>query len=163
MGLRQLLARAQHYQRSTRSARRQIARWQAQRRTYCRSFGAATRGRPKAPGKRPSPPKRDIGLETLAGVIEGRVKVHCHCYRADDMANVMRVAREFGFKVQAFHHAVEAYKIRDKLARAGTATVTWVNWWGFKIEAYDAIPENAALVRSAGALVSLHSDSSAVS
>lgn len=106
-----------------------------------------------------TPPPRDLALETLAEVLDGRVDVHWHCYRADDMRNMLAIAKEYGFQIRAFHHAVEAYKIRDLLKAANTAVVTWVNWWGFKIEAYDAIPENAPLIQHDGGLVSLHSDS----
>jgi imidazolonepropionase-like amidohydrolase len=98
-------------------------------------------------------------METLVQVLEGKAHVHWHCYRADDMLLMMSLAREYGFTVRAFHHAVEAYKIRDALKTAGTGVVTWVNWWGFKIEAYDNIPENAALLVDDDVLTALHTDS----
>ncbi|MBW2455775.1 MAG: amidohydrolase family protein [Deltaproteobacteria bacterium] len=105
------------------------------------------------------PPKRDLDLETLAGVLEGRVLAHVHCYRADDMANMIALADETGFRIRTFEHALEAYKIRDRLARRKIAVVTWADWWGFKMEAYDGIPENLALVTAAGGRAMLHSDS----
>jgi imidazolonepropionase-like amidohydrolase len=105
------------------------------------------------------PPDRDLGLETLALVMRGDVLVEWHCYQADDMLAALGIADEFGFKVRAFHHALEAYKIRDVLARRGVAVVTWDDWWGFKMEAYDGIPENLALVSEAGARAVVHSDS----
>lgn len=103
--------------------------------------------------------KRDLELETLAGVLEGRILVQVHCYRADDMLTFLQIADEFGVKVRAFHHALEAYKIRDILAARGVAVATWADWWGFKLEAYDGIPENLALVDEAGARAIVHSDS----
>jgi imidazolonepropionase-like amidohydrolase len=110
----------------------------------------------------PSMPDRDYGLETLLGVLEGRVLVEVHCYRADEMLDMLAVADEFGFKVRAFHHAVEAYKIRDVLAARGVAVATWADWWGFKLEAYDTVRENLALLTEAGARGVLHSDSGAI-
>ena len=79
----------------------------------------------------------------LAGVLDGKILVQNHCYRADEMAIVLDMGKEFGYKVSTFHHAVEAYKIGDLLAAAGTCSAVWADWWGFKMEAYDAIPENA--------------------
>ena len=114
---------------------------------------------PDDPGPAPSPPARDFGLETLWGVIEGRVLVQMHCYRADEMLRMMALADEFGFRIRAFHHAVEAYKIRDALASRDVGVSTWVDWWGFKLEAYDAIPENLALLTEAGVTAVMHSDS----
>ena len=104
------------------------------------------------------PPKRDLGKETLAGVLDGDILVHNHCYRADEMAQIIDMSKEFGYKVTAFHHAVESYKIADILAREGICSAVWADWWGFKMEAYDAIPENAALLQQAGACVIIHSD-----
>ncbi|MEE9433069.1 MAG: amidohydrolase [Sphingorhabdus sp.] len=102
--------------------------------------------------------KRDLGMETLAGVLDGDILVHNHCYRADEMAQVMDMAKEFGYKVTAFHHAVEAYKIPDLLRANDVCSAVWADWWGFKIEAYDAIPENAAMIQNAGACTIIHSD-----
>jgi len=101
---------------------------------------------------------RDLAMETLAGVLDGEILVQNHCYRADEMALVLDMAREFGYKVTSFHHAVEAYKIGDLLRASGTCSSIWADWWGFKMEAYDAIPENAAILRGAGACVVIHSD-----
>jgi imidazolonepropionase-like amidohydrolase len=102
--------------------------------------------------------KRDLAMETLAGVLDGDILVHNHCYRADEMALVLDMAREMGYRVAAFHHAVEAYKIADLLREAGVCTAVWADWYGFKMEAYDGIPENAALLHNAGACVVIHSD-----
>ncbi|MCM2335488.1 MAG: hypothetical protein NDI66_01730, partial [Pseudomonas sp.] len=90
--------------------------------------------------------KRDLKLDTLAGAINGDIQVHIHCYRADEMAVMLDLAKEFGFKVAAFHHGVEAYKLADRLAAEGTCGALWADWWGFKMEAFDGIQENIALV-----------------
>ena len=103
--------------------------------------------------------KRDLGKETLAGVLDGDILVHNHCYRADEMALVMDMAKEAGYKVTAFHHAVESYKIGDLLRENGVCSAIWSDWYGFKMEAYDGIPENGALLHQAGACVVIHSDS----
>jgi len=104
--------------------------------------------------------KRDLKLDTLAGVIDGDIRVHIHCYRADEMATMLDLAKEFGFKVAAFHHATEAYKLADRLAAEGVCGALWADWWGFKMEAFDGIPENIALVdRPANSCAIVHSDS----
>ncbi len=105
------------------------------------------------------PPMRDLKLETLAGVLDGEILVHNHCYRGDEMAIMLEIAEEFGYSVAAFHHAVEAYKIADLLAEHGACAAVWADWWGFKMEAYDGIRENAALLELAGACAIIHSDS----
>jgi imidazolonepropionase-like amidohydrolase len=105
-----------------------------------------------------APPERDLRLESLAGVLRGEILVQNHCYRADEMAQMLDLAREFGFSIRSFHHAVEAYKIADLLAAAGTAASIWADWWGFKMESYDGLPQNAALLQQAGARPIIHSD-----
>jgi imidazolonepropionase-like amidohydrolase len=107
----------------------------------------------------PEPPGRDFALETLALVIDGQILVHNHCYRADEMSLMLDLAAEFGFSIRSFHHAVEAYKIADRLAKANTGASVWADWWGFKVEAYDGVRENAALISAAGAKAIIHSDS----
>lgn len=102
---------------------------------------------------------RDLQLDTLADVLDGKITVQMHCYRADEMATMLDVAQEFGFKIAAFHHAVEAYKIADRLKASGTCAAMWADWWGFKLEAYDGIRENIALVDAVGACAMIHSDS----
>jgi imidazolonepropionase-like amidohydrolase len=104
-------------------------------------------------------PQRDLKLESLAEVLRGNIYVQNHCYRADEMVQMIDLAHEFGFKIRAFHHAVEAYKIADLLAREGTGASVWADWWGFKEEAMDGIQENAALVQQAGGRPNIHSDS----
>ena len=103
-------------------------------------------------------PKREIANETLMGVLNGEILVQNHCYRADEMAVVIDMAKEFGYKVSAFHHAVEAYKIADLLKANGVCAAMWADWWGFKMESYDAINENIPLVHNAGACAIVHSD-----
>ncbi|MEO0818750.1 MAG: amidohydrolase [Pseudomonadota bacterium] len=105
-----------------------------------------------------TPPNRDLELDTLAGVLNGDILVHMHCYRADEMAQVLDMSKEFGYKVTAFHHGVEAYKIADLLAESGTCAAIWADWWGFKMEAYDGVRENLPLVHNAGACAITHSD-----
>src|SRR5690242_3224462 len=105
------------------------------------------------------PPARDLKLESLAEVLRGHILVHNHCYRADEMAQMLDLGHEFGFKIRSFHHAVESYKIADLLAREGTGVSVWADWWGFKEEAMDGIHENAALNQQAGVRVIIHSDS----
>jgi len=104
-------------------------------------------------------PMRDLRLETLVGVLDGEILVHNHCYRADEMAVMLEIAEEFGYTISTFHHAVEAYKVADLLAASNTCAAVWADWWGFKMEAYDGIRENAALVDRAGACAIIHSDS----
>lgn len=104
------------------------------------------------------PPERDIGMDTLRGVLAGDIRVQNHCYRADEMANVLDMAKEFGYKVTAFHHAVEAYKIADLLKATGTCAAVWADWYGFKMESYDGIGANLALLEKAGVCAMIHSD-----
>jgi imidazolonepropionase-like amidohydrolase len=104
------------------------------------------------------PPQRDLGLETLAEALRGNINVHMHCYRADEMAQVIDMSKEFGYHVTAFHHAVEAYKIRDLLAKNNIAAVMWADWGDFKMEALDAVRANIGLVDAAGVRAMIHSD-----
>ena len=104
--------------------------------------------------------KRDLKLDALAGAINGDIRVHNHCYRADEMSIMIDLAREYGFKISAFHHGVEAYKIADKLAAEGICGALWADWWGFKMESFDGIQENILLVdRAPGGCAIVHSDS----
>jgi imidazolonepropionase-like amidohydrolase len=103
-------------------------------------------------------PERDIAMDTLRGVLAGEIIVHNHCYRADEMALMIDVAREFGYRVGTFHHAVESYKIADMLAANNICSALWADWYGFKMEAYDAIQENIPFVDRAGACAIVHSD-----
>jgi imidazolonepropionase-like amidohydrolase len=114
---------------------------------------------PPPDGGPPKSPDRDLGMETLALVMRGDILVEWHCYQADDMLAALQIADEFGFHVRAFHHALEAYKIRDVLAAKHVGVATWEDWYGFKMEAYDGIPENLALTHEAGGRAIVHSDS----
>ncbi len=104
-------------------------------------------------------PKHDLKLEALADVLRGKLMVQIHCYRADEMLTEMAMAKEFGYKLRAFHHAVEAYKVADQLAANNVGIATWADWWGFKQEAWDAIPWNAVIAMRKGVRVAIKSDS----
>src|SRR5262249_12248646 len=91
------------------------------------------------------PPKRDLKLEALADVLRGKFLVQIHCYRADEFLTEISIAHEFGYKIRAFHHALEAYKVPDKLAAENIGIATFADWWGYKQEAWDAIPWNAVM------------------
>ena len=110
-------------------------------------------------GKDPKVPKRDLKLETLALALKGDILIHMHCYRADDMGTMLDVMKEFNYKISTFHHAVESYKIADRLAADGVCSAMWADWWGFKLEAYDGIQENIPMVHAAQACAIVHSDS----
>src|SRR6266704_3433202 len=103
-------------------------------------------------------PRRDLRLEPLVEVLEGKRYVHSHCYREDEILMLLRVAKEFGFKVRTFQHVLEGYKVADELAAAGVGASTFSDWWAYKVEAYDAIPYNAALMTRRGVVVSINSD-----
>ena len=103
-------------------------------------------------------PVRDLAMDTLRGVLHGKILVQNHCYRADEMAIMIDVAKEFGYKISAFHHAVESYKVADLLRENGICSAMWADWYGFKMESYDAINENIAYVHNAGACAIVHSD-----
>ena len=109
-------------------------------------------------GKDVAPPSRDLRLETLAGVLEGDIRIHNHCYKADEMAQMIDMSKEFGYEIAAFHHAVEAYKAAPMLAENNICGVMWADWWGFKQEAFDMVRENIALVDYAQACAVIHSD-----
>ncbi len=115
-------------------------------------------GKDEEPDGPPDAPDRNLQLDTLMGVLNGEILVQQHCYRADEMAQIIDLSHEFGYKVQAFHHGVEAYKIADLLAKEGICGALWADWWGFKAEAYDGIRENIPLVHKAGACAIVHSD-----
>lgn len=106
-----------------------------------------------------TPPKRDLKLEALADVLKGNLLVQIHCYRADELLTEMAIAKEFGYKVRAFHHALEAYKVADQLAANDVGIATFADWWGYKQEAWDAIPWNAVMSMRKGVKVAIKSDS----
>jgi imidazolonepropionase-like amidohydrolase len=109
-------------------------------------------------GEKADPPARELQLDTLAGVLRGEIRIQNHCYRADEMAQMIDISHEFGFHIAAFHHASESYKIPELLKREGICSVTWAEWYGFKMEAFDGIEENVAMLTHAGACATLSSD-----
>ena len=112
-----------------------------------------------ADGERPLPPRKNLRLETLKDVLEGKVLVHAHCYRSDEILMLIRLAEEIGFKIRTFQHVLEGYKVASEIARHGAGGSTFSDWWAYKLEAHDAIPYNAAIMASHGVRVSLNSDS----
>src|SRR5690349_15961312 len=100
-------------------------------------------------------PKKDLKLEQLADILRGKLLVQIHCYRADEFLTEMAIAKEFGYKIRAFHHALEVYKV----AAEGIGMATWADWWGYKYEAWDAIPWNAVMSMRKGVRVAIKSDS----
>jgi imidazolonepropionase-like amidohydrolase len=113
----------------------------------------------KAGDKDAKPPKRDLKLDALADVLRGKLMVQIHCYRADEFITEMAMAKEFGYKIRAFHHALEAYKVPEKLAEQNVGIATFADWWGYKNEAWDAIPWNAVMAMRKGVRVAIKSDS----
>jgi len=107
----------------------------------------------------PEPVARDLKLETLAAILRGEILVQIHCYKSSDIARMVELADEFGFAIRSFHHALEAYKVRDLLVAHDIAINTWADWYGFKMESFDGIPENAGLFAESGGRATIHSDS----
>jgi imidazolonepropionase-like amidohydrolase len=146
-GYRQAFADAQDYLQQWDKYNRELAEYNKKKTQPAESDGKKTKDKDASKEPMPpSPPKRDLKLETLAEVLKGNIRVHMHCYRSDEMTTMLDVADEFGFKIVAFHHAVEAYKIADRLADKGVCAAMWADWWGFKMEAYDGIQENLPMV-----------------
>lgn len=112
-----------------------------------------------AKGEHPIPPRKDLRLEPLVEVLEGKRYVHAHSYRSDEILMLIRVADEMGFKIRTFQHVLEGYKVAKEIAAHGAGASTFSDWWSYKIEAYDATPYNAAIMESKGVVVSLNSDS----
>ena len=113
-----------------------------------------------AAGKNPDVPNRDIKYDTLRGVLEGEVMIHNHCYKAEEMAMMIDLSKEFNYHAGTFHHGIEAYKIADLLADNGSCAALWPDWWGFKMEAYDMVQENVAIVDAVkNSCAVVHSDS----
>ena len=109
--------------------------------------------------KNATPPKKDLKMDALVQVLQGKMLVQIHCYRADEFLTEIAIANEFGYKIRAFHHALEAYKVPQALAQNNIAIATFSDWWGFKYEAWDAIPWNAVMAMRAGVKVAVKSDS----
>lgn len=134
------------YQRAFSRAREYEAEWKA--------YEAAVEA-----GEDPMPPRRDLRLDTLVGILNREIAVHCHCYRADGILMITRVAQQYGFKLATLQHVLEGYKVAKEMADAGVGGSTFGDWWAYKMEAYDAVPQNAALMDKAGVLTSVNSDS----
>ena len=138
--LRDAFTRAQEYQKE----------WQAyEKASKSRARGAAA----------PLPPKRDLQLDALVEIMEGKRLVHAHSYRADEILMLLKVAKDFGFRVASFQHVLEGYKVADELAAAGSGASTFADNWAYKLEAWDAIPHAAAIMAQRGVRVSINSDS----
>lgn len=132
------------YRRGFQEAKRYQREWEA--------YEKARQANPSA-----VPPRKDLRLEALSDILQGRIRVQCHSYRADEMLMMLRLSQEFGFKL-VFQHALEAYKIAPEIAKAGASISTFANFWSYKVESYEAIPYNVALCTQAGILCSLNSD-----
>lgn len=155
-GYRQAFADAQDYREQWRKYQREHVRYEKKSHDS-KSDNEKTADDDAQP---PVPPKRDLRLETLLAAMDGDIRVHIHCYRSDEMAIMLDLSREFGFKIAAFHHAIEAYKIADLLAANGVCGAEWADWWGGKMEMFDGIPENLALTDlPANGCAIVHSDS----
>jgi imidazolonepropionase-like amidohydrolase len=113
----------------------------------------------KKRGESPIPPRRDLKLEAIADVLQGRMDIHSHCYRADEIVMLLQLCEEFGIKVRTLQHTLEGYKVAPEIARHGASASILPDWWAYKMEAYDAIPFNAAIMARRGVVVSIHSDS----
>ncbi|MEM8994082.1 MAG: amidohydrolase family protein, partial [Acidobacteriota bacterium] len=113
----------------------------------------------RARGERPMPPRRDRKYDALVEILDGERLVHSHCYRADEILQLLRLAEEFGFEIATLQHVLEGYKVADEIAAHGAGGSTFSDWWGFKVEAYEAIPHNAAVMTERGVVVSINSDS----
>ena len=142
-------------------AQRYIRDWQQYEQKMAKqTSGAETDSNSALAAALIKPPKRDLELETLAGVLKCEILVHMHCYRADEMMTILDMADEFGYQLGTFHHGVEAYKIADELAKNNVCGALWADWWWFKMEAYDGIQENIAIVdRPENSCAIVHSDS----
>jgi imidazolonepropionase-like amidohydrolase len=112
-----------------------------------------------AKAEKPLSPRRNLRLETLKDILEGKIDVHAHCYRSDEILMLIRVADEFGFKIRTFQHVLEGYKVASEIAKHGAGASGFSDWWGYKMEAYDAIPYNAAILTAHGVVFSMNSDS----
>ncbi len=123
-----------------------------------RAAWAAFREKEKA-GVNAVPPRKDLRKEALVDILEGRLKVHSHCYRADEILMLLELADRFGFKISTLHHVLEGYKVAEEIAAHGAGGATFTDWWGYKVEAYDAVPHNAAIMHRHGVLMSIKSDS----
>ncbi len=128
-------------------------------RAYANTWKAYRETLAKSPAKAGPAPRRDLRLEALAGILDGSIKIHSHCYRNDEILMLLRATSKYGVHVQSLQHVLEGYKVAPELAAYGVSASTFSDWWAYKIEAYDAIPFNAALLTEAGVTVCIKSDS----
>ncbi len=110
------------------------------------------------PGAFPVPPRRDLRLEALVDIMEGRIRIHAHSYRGDEILMLIRVAERFGFRIDVFTHVMEGYRVATEMAEHGAGGSTFSDWWQYKREAFDAIPHNAAIMHQHGVLTAINSD-----
>jgi imidazolonepropionase-like amidohydrolase len=148
--IRDAFTRAKAYQRAWQDYEKKKATGQA---------GSAPRVLERGGVEDVIPPRRDLQLDPLVEILEGKRLVHAHCYRADEILMLIRLAEEMGFKIATFQHVLEGYKVAKEIAAHGAGASTFSDWWGYKIEAVDAIPQNAAIMTRKGVLVSVNSDS----
>ncbi len=109
------------------------------------------------------PPRKDLELEALAEILAGKRLVHCHSYRQDEILMLCRVADDFGFKIGAFQHVLEGYKVAEAIKKSAIGGSSFTDWWAYKMEVFDAIPENGAIMHEVGVCVSFNSDSDELS
>ncbi len=143
-GYRRAFQRAWEYQQKFKKYQSDLAAWES---------------RKSKTEQKPLPPEVKHDLDTLVKVLNGEILVHIHCYRADEMLDMIKLADAFGFSIRSFHHALEAYKIAPILAERKIAVSTWADWWGFKMEAFDGVPYNLAMTAKLGGIAVVHSDS----
>lgn len=126
--------------------------------TAAREYRDAWAAHRRNPRSAAVPPRRDLRLETLVDIMEGRIRVHAHSYRSDEILMLMRVAERYGFRIDAFTHVLEGYRVADEMARHGASASTFSDWWMYKLEAFDATPWNMAMMHRRGVLTSINSD-----
>jgi imidazolonepropionase-like amidohydrolase len=142
-----------------RDAFTRASEYRAERARFDSTLAAWQRAPRNRRGAEPVPPRRDLQLDALVEVLDGRRLVHAHSYRSDEIFMLLGVARDFGFRIATLQHVLEGYRVADEIARAGTGASTFADMWAYKLEAYDAIPHNAALMAERGVLVTINSDS----
>ena len=126
--------------------------------TAAQAYRAEWDGFRENPGAFPVPPRRDLRLEALVDIMEGRIRIHAHSYRADEILMLIRVAERFGFRIDVFTHVMEGYRVATEMAEHGAAGSTFSDWWQYKLEAYESIPHNAAIMHQHGVLTAINSD-----
>ena len=126
---------------------------------YRARWRAHEEARKKNAAKAGPAPRTDLRLEALAGILDGSIRIHSHCYRSDEILMLLRTAERYGIRVQSLQHVLEGYKVAAEIADHGASASTFSDWWAYKVEAFDAIPYNAALLTQAGANVCIKSDS----